>query len=52
MPLGLTVLVLLLILARIFSLSYCCVKYAPERNQSPVFGNYVSFIQKEVATSS
>jgi len=52
MPLGLTLLVLLLIMAILFSLSYCCMKYAPERGYARDFGNYVTFLEKEPVTSS
>ena len=52
MPLGLTLLVLLLIMASLFGLSYCCIKYAPERANSREFGHYVTFLAKEPVTSS
>ena len=52
MPLGLTLVVLLLIMAALFGLSYCCMRYAPEREQSREFGHYVTFLQKGQPVSS
>ena len=53
MPLGLTFLFLIgVMVACYLLLAYCCMKYAPEREQSHEFGHYVTFLQKGQPVSS
>ena len=52
MPLGLTLLFLILLMVVLSALAYCCMKYAPEREQSHEFGHYVTFLQKGQPVSS
>ena len=46
MPLGLTFLFLIGVMSLLLLLAYCCMKYAPEREQSHEFGHYLSFLPK------